>query len=243
MTWGKKQESVVLEAFGEETGREVQADPQWSLRQSTEHPVLQATLDAQMMVGGQPGVVEVKVTRHGEEVLEDQSPLLRAWKVQVQHQLAVTGYELGSLAVLCRGTDFRWLDVPRNDYFIDFLTRRLEQMWEYVVKKELPDADGSEATAAAMARVFAHDDGCEVALGLEEEARFNAWLEAKEAKRMAEEAMRATENHLRRAMGFAAKGVLPGGRVLTLKTTTVEAYTKEVKAYTFRTLRVQKEKS
>lgn len=51
------------------------------------------------------------------------------WYVQMQHYMAVTGWQMWHLAVLIGNRTFLWYDVPRDDAFIAEIIRREEDFW------------------------------------------------------------------------------------------------------------------
>ena len=123
MAWGRKLEPLVAAQYAEETGRRVVDPGPFTIHQSraAETPWLMATLDRVIVDDARgPGVLEIKTTHaaHREQWAEE-PPL--PFLVQVMHQMAVTGYTWGSLAVLIGGQEFLWVDVPRNEEFIQLL--------------------------------------------------------------------------------------------------------------------------
>jgi predicted phage-related endonuclease len=79
---------------------------------------------------------------------------------QVQHELAVVGYEAASVPVLFGFNEFAIYDVPRDSEFIDKLIAAEEEFWTlYVETGEPPPVDGSESARRFMQRRWPKDDG------------------------------------------------------------------------------------
>lgn len=235
MEWGKRLEPVVAEKYREATGR-VLIDPgRTTLLKSIAHPWMLATLDR--IIAGDPrgrGVLEIKTTdwRMAEEWAQG-VPL--PYQIQVQHQLAVTGYGWASVAVLIGGNRFGWVDVPRDDAFIALLLRRTGEFWQHVVTGREPDIDAHARTAEAIKALHPKDNGTTIRLD-DEFTRIDAEREAlaEEIKRL-EKQKDELDNRLKAAIGDATFAELPTGVSFSLKTIERKEYM--AKASTFRQLR------
>ena len=58
------------------------------------------------------------------------------WYCQMQHYMAVTGWEMWHLAVLIGNRRFLWYDVPRDDAWIDEMIRQEAEFWKHVERRE-----------------------------------------------------------------------------------------------------------
>lgn len=58
------------------------------------------------------------------------------WYCQVQHYMAVTGWELWHIAVLIGNRKFLWYDVPRDDAWIAEMIEQERAFWDCVVNRE-----------------------------------------------------------------------------------------------------------
>lgn len=210
--WGLILEPVIASEYTEQTGRELIDHGRYDLRRSTTCAVMTCTLDREIVAIDErgPGCLEIKTTSaYGADEWSDDPPL--AYQVQVQHQMAVTGWRWGSMAVLIGGQEFRWCDVPRNDEFIELLTRKCVEFWRLVESKTPPPLDGTASTSDALRRMFPDDTGDAVALPGDA-------IEWDETIKLANEQIAAAtarkkeaQNRLIAAIGSAAYGVLPDG--------------------------------
>ena len=58
------------------------------------------------------------------------------WYCQVQHYMAVTGWEMWHLGVFIGNREFMHYDIPRDQAWIDEMIRQEAEFWEHVVKRE-----------------------------------------------------------------------------------------------------------
>ena len=271
LEWGLALEAPIAARYMRETGRVLAPPEPYTIRQSSAHPFMLATLDRVVLsrtdtepVCGEcdgrgyyfdapanvldgrayevrcdacagPGVLEIKTTSHFRaDEWTDEPPL--AYQVQVQHQLAVTGYTWASLAVLVGGNRFFWMDVERDDRFIDALIAREREFWTRVENQDPPEPDGSEACRQLLAELYKHPvAGKVVAL----DGAAMAWdlvrREAAASIEVLETNKREAENRLKAALGDAEWGLLPDGTRYSYREQHRKSYV--VPEATFRVLR------
>jgi putative phage-type endonuclease len=234
--WGQRLEAVILDAFAEETGRRIEHGGQ--LLRSREWPWMLATLDAEQVCPKRatPGTVEAKNTRYlaGEW---DDGEIPRRIMIQMQQQLAVTGRDWGSVAVLRYGSDFQWRDVERDDAFIrEVLVPAGEEFWRRVTERRPCPPDGTESARAAIRRLYPDPvEGKSVDLG-GELIPFDAELQMLKADRATmDKRIAQIEDSIKMAIGDAEVGHLLNGTSYTYQSQSRAEYT--VKATTYRVLR------
>lgn len=228
-------EPIVGVLFERRTERELKPWPQDTV---VRHPFLDwmlATPDFEQVCPKRgPGLLEAKTTSAYKSGDWDEAPPLWA-QIQLQHALAVTGKEWGSLAVLIGGQRFRWFDCERNDRFVGALMERLEEFWAMVQSRTPPEVDGSLVTAKALARLYPGENGLAVQLPEESDAWDRERLSIAEEIKRLEARKTELENKFRAAIGDASFGVLPTGKQYSLHMQTRKAH--EVKESSFRVLR------
>ena len=208
--WGHRCEPFVLEDFVEETGREVKLHGE--LLRSRERPWQMATLDAVQfdIAGGHdgPGVLEIKSTTVGDN-WADGIPLEH--QIQVQHQLAVTGWQWASIAVIVfqYGYHFYWQDIERDENLIRLISETEEEFWfEHVQKGVPPPVDGFASTTEALKKLYPTDNGETITLPFDlnddDLERVNLESELKDLK--AKKTL--IDNRIKAALGEATNGVL-----------------------------------
>lgn len=229
--WGTKIEPLVLARFAEETNRKTARAG--VLLRSTKHPFMLATLDGTQVQERGVGSVEVKCTALEDRWDEGIPPYVVA---QAQHQLAVTGYEFGSIAVLFKGRAFYFVDFERDEDVIAELVRSEQEFWNRIVDLDPPPAVGTEEDRRIIAKLFPKDvDPKPVILSGEYLNHDERLQELKEQKKSIEHNILAYENELRMAIGEHVEAVLPNGVRYTNRSQHRESYT--VKASDFRVLR------
>jgi putative phage-type endonuclease len=144
--FGNHNESLVLDEFTRETGRQVS-----SCQEHFRHPeftFIGATVD-----GISDGaVVEAKTTSVGFDTLPDHI------EVQVQEQLACAGLQLAFVPVLMRGRDFKIFEVKADADLQEMILERMARLWLRVQEGDPPPA----MSPGDLKRLFPQDKGSEM---------------------------------------------------------------------------------
>lgn len=159
--WGSRLEPVIIDAFAAESGYTVER-PGLTICRHPDHPFIAATLDARAVSpAGDKSVVEAKATdsfyQYRERVwgptMTDHCP--EWYLIQVTQQLEVVkheGYDLGWLAVLIGGNDFRRYPIPYDRELAEMLVERLVEFWRLVERREPPPFDYADKGALDLQR-------------------------------------------------------------------------------------------
>ena len=206
--WGTQLEDLVAKEFTKRTGKEVRRR---GLMQHDEFPFLLASVD-RMIVGENAGL-EVKTASSGKEWEDDNLP--DAYYIQCQHYMMVTGCEKWYIAALIGGNHFVWKEIPRNEDDIKALIEAEKEFWRKVEAKEMPDVDGTESCAHALAEKFA-GGGPAIELPQAAEEILKELDEAEELGKAIDEKITAYKNALRLMLGDAEAGTI-GERRITWK--------------------------
>lgn len=158
------------------------------------------------------------------------------YQIQLQIQMACTGATWGCLAGMFPGYQLAWVDIERDDDFLEAAYPILERFWKRVQDRDQPPVD-SHRDLEVIKRLHPAESGETVALDAEWMNVANDWERAKEAEKLAKNEKKEIEARIRAEMGDATFGALHDGTSLTLKTTNRKARTTTVAASTFRTLR------
>lgn len=135
MLWGRVLEPVIRQQYAERTGRTVRLPE--GIIAHPEHAFMLANVDG---VTDCRRVVEIKTARSGKEWGANGSDeVLQEYLLQVQHYMAVTGFEVADIAVLIGGSDFRIYEVPADKELQNYLISAEEEFWERVVNRTPPD--------------------------------------------------------------------------------------------------------
>lgn len=230
MRLGQRLEPVVADCYAEETGRSLVVPPSHTLFVSSTRPWQATSLDR--LIEPHPdtgrlswGVLEIKTTsafKAGD--WENGVPL--HYMAQVQHELAVMGYEWASVAVLIGGQKFLWLDVERDDDFIARLIEAEAEFYNRLIAQDPPPVDGSDAAREALAALYRREQaGVTVALPPDADD-LDLRLQAcqREIKRQ-QELAQLYQNQIKALIGTAEVGTLPNGVSYQWKTVAKKSYT------------------
>jgi putative phage-type endonuclease len=136
MAWGKHLEPAIAAAYADETGRKLRRVNR--LLRHRELDWMLASLDR--VVVGERRLVEIKTARFASEQWgqagTDEVP--DHYRLQVIHQLGVTGYEVADIVVLFAGSDLRIYTVPRDEELLTDLVGLEGAFWAAVKAKSLP---------------------------------------------------------------------------------------------------------
>jgi putative phage-type endonuclease len=157
MVWGRRLEAAVAEHYAAENGVVlVKPSVMW---RSREYPVAQANPDRIVLTGqtAPHPILEIKTSRVDDEWADDAPPA--RVRVQVQHQLGVTGAPWADVAVLLHGRTYRQFRVARDDAAIAWLFEFEASWWRtYVTTGAMPPVDGHPSTTDALRDLYAEVD-------------------------------------------------------------------------------------
>ncbi len=218
MYWGQVHEPNIVREFGIRTGRRVNHLARKVLLRSKRWPFMQTTLDAEQWPEElHPWMPLEAKNSTSSDIWGDGLPA--SVDIQVQHQLAVTGKPMGSVAVHLFGCQFKWCDVTRRDDFIEnLLVPACRDLMERVKDGgPPPDVDGHPKTAPALAKIFGNPIFEKVILDGSFTDISNELQMLKKAKNANEYRIDELGNKIRLAIGDAAYGALQNGDGYTWK--------------------------
>lgn len=159
MRQGRDMEAYVASRFEEETGYKVRRAN--AIFQNEEHPFMLADFD-RLIVGlpnGEKAGLECKTVSpySADKWAEGNIPL--HYQMQVQHYLAVSGYDCWYVAALIFGREFIIRKIERDEELIQNLITIEERFWnENVLARVMPDPDGSRDCAEQIAKLYFKSD-------------------------------------------------------------------------------------
>ena len=202
--WGLLLEPVICEELNRVLpDRRVDMATQYSIHRSKERKHVYFSPDA-FTDRGEP--CQLKTAHFAQaKIWRNKVPV--SYMCQMQQEIYVSGTDHGYIAVLKDGYEFAWHKVDRNDRFIERMLAKIDFFWnEYVLKRQAPPLDYSEATTTALRRLYPRDDDTVIELS-EEMSRWTQERDAISAE-MSVKARRVDEidNHIRAHIGFASYG-------------------------------------
>lgn len=155
MRQGRDLEEYVAQRFMEETGLKVRRAN--AIYQSSEHPWMLADYD-RLIIGQKAGLECKTVSPYSSDKWADgQIPL--HYQLQVQHYLAVSGYDCWYIAAIIFGREFVIRKIERDEELIQYLIRIEKRFWhENVLARIMPDPDGSDNCSEAIAKLYSKSD-------------------------------------------------------------------------------------
>lgn len=224
--WGNRLEAAVADAFREEFGAAFKPLDPFTIYRRADVP-MHATPDR--IVAGDAGeaaaIVECKTAgaekakRWGESGDESGVPL--KYQIQVQHQLAVLGLKVAYVAVLIGGNDFRHYRIEANADFERALVRRVREFWRAVDNREAPEPGPLDLDVVRSLYRNAKV-GSSVRLDTPDaDALLDQYERAKAAAKQAEAEAASAQSSLMAMLGEHEEGVLPSGRTVLWRATTI----------------------
>ncbi len=150
--WGTLLESLVRDEFTKRTGIKVSQVKQ--MLQHEKYPFMLANLDGICEDHDHGKCIFEAKTASAYKSSEWENTIPDEYMIQVQHYMAVTGYNGTYIAVLIGGNTFKWRFIERDEEFISMLVKLEADFWEHVQSKTPPPLDGSDASAKFLSERF-----------------------------------------------------------------------------------------
>lgn len=164
--------------------------------------------------GAEFGVLEVKNADwliHKRQWGDEPPPHIL---LQLQTQLACTGYEWGAIACLVGGNELHVYQYGRRPKIIAEIERRVTEFWQSIDEGREPPIDNTESTARAVASLYPHDDGDDEPADLRGDNQLPelcaALLWATDARRDAEKKERAAKSAILAKVGDHRRAMCEG---------------------------------
>jgi putative phage-type endonuclease len=144
--WGNRLEPIIADAYEEKTGERLQKVNKTLYHKK--HNFILCHLDRKVV--GKQKIVEIKTSspfnNDWGKIGTDFVPISYIW--QIQHQLAITGYEFADLAVFRSIHDFRIYEINRDEELIEIMLNKLENFWVNHVLADIAPSLTSKEDAA-----------------------------------------------------------------------------------------------
>ena len=186
----------------EETGKRVYRLP--AMLYHPKYPFAHADVDR--MVMGENAGLECKTTFSLDLKQFNGVEFPVQYYAQCVHYLAVTGADRWYLAVLAYGRGFFTFVLERDQAEIDALMAAEADFWKLVEQDTPPDADGSEATSAALREVYPISEQTTADL-FGRDTVLREYMRLKEDKKVLDTRIGEIENTIKADMGEAESGL------------------------------------
>ena len=161
MRQGREMEEYVARRFTEETGKKVRRAN--AMFCDEKNPFMLADVD-RMVVGENAGL-ECKTASPfmAEYWSGDKIPL--SYQMQCYHYMSICNADAWYVAVLIYGREFKVYKLERDEEIISNLIQLEKNFWEeHVLKRVLPDPDGSKLADSVIAEYFKESTGAVIPL-------------------------------------------------------------------------------
>lgn len=155
MRQGRDLEEYVAQRFTEETGLKVRRAN--AIYQSEEHPILLADFD-RIIVGQKAGLECKTVSPYSADQWKN-GKIPPHYLAQVNHYLAVSGFDCWYIAALIFGQELIIHKILRDEAVIQGLIKAEEAFWaEYVAAGVTPMPSGSKGDTAELSRLYGQSE-------------------------------------------------------------------------------------
>ncbi len=191
--FGNVLEQVVADEFQRVTGKRVQKYNK--LITHPQHEFMIGNIDRKIV--GEKAFLECKTTSaFNAKEWEDAIP--EYYQAQVQHYLAILGYEKCYVAVLIGGNQFKYYEVQRDEAFIEQLINAERDFWENnVLKLTPPEIDGHDFTTNFLKEKYSNTFSTTITLETSFNEKLTKLKEIKGAIKTLNEEVTLIENEIR----------------------------------------------
>jgi putative phage-type endonuclease len=148
MAWGRALEPAIRQHYANVTTRQVKLVDKILVH--PQYPFMLANVDG---IASDSRVLEIKTSRTAQGWGDaDTDEIPQQYLLQVQHYMAVTGFEVADVAVLIGGSDFRCYEIPADKELQAMMIEAEAKFWQCIL-----DATPPEATSYAdLIQKFGH---------------------------------------------------------------------------------------
>lgn len=228
--WGTIMEDIIAREFQLRTGLKVQRRN--AILRHPEYPWMIANLDRVILDKEHGrGVLECKTASEWLRNEWEGDKVPDVYIVQVQHYLAVTGYQYAYIAALIGGNRFIYKEIKRDEEVINYLIKIERDFWKLVESRIPPEMDGSEASSKLLNMLYPEvEQGTKILLPTEAEDLIAEYEQARAEEQAAAERKEAAANKLKAMLGTNEVGVVGDRKVIWKTVTSNRLDTKALKA-------------
>ena len=198
MKQGRDLEEYVAQRFCETTGKKVRRAN--AIFSNDEHPWMLADFD-RLVVGERAGLECKTVSAYSADKWKNGAIPLH-YQLQIQHYLAVSGYDAWYIAALIFGKEFIVHKIERDEELIQSLITIEKRFWEQnVLAGIMPDPDGSKTADEVLAKYFQQKEGISVLLPDYMETQLNRRKELVELIEKLETEKKTIEQGVKKYLG------------------------------------------
>jgi len=149
--WGNVMEPIIRDEFTLRTNLNVRLVP--SILKHPVHSFMLANLDGVIDDVCGECIFEAKTASiYKQEQWETSIP--EEYMLQIQHYMAVTGFQKAFIAVLLGGNQFKYKVIESDNEIIEMIVKLEKHFWNCVTTNTPPEMDGTEASSTLLARLY-----------------------------------------------------------------------------------------
>lgn len=231
LKWGSYLEDPICDAYSDKTGYKLIRQNQ--MLRSEKNPFMIANLDRRIVGEDRRIGFEAKSDAFGYGWGPDGSDEIPPYiMVQVQHYLAVTGWDEFHLGCLIGNRDFRTYRImPIEDIMVQLIDAERD-FWDRVQAGVAPEMHYEHrATTALLKQLYPGTNGSVIRLPDIAQAYADAMKDASDQRKMFDDVVQGCKNRIAMLLGEASAGVLPDGSCFTRKEVKRASYTVEESSY------------
>jgi predicted phage-related endonuclease len=176
--------------------------------QHDDYPFMMANIDREVV--GEKAILECKTTSayNAKEWEGDEVPA--SYLIQINHYMAVMGYEKCYIACLIGGNKFVFKEINRDEELINLIIEAEKNFWEFHVQGNHPPAlDGSSAAEKYIKERYEKaEKGKVIDLKAEHKDNIESYLQLKEQKALVETDLKRIENLIKNDLEDAESGMV-----------------------------------
>lgn len=220
--WGTALEAIIADEFKTQTGFHVQRRN--AILSQADRPWMIANVDRLIRADqGEWGILEVKTANQFKAGEWDSDTAPDAYVIQLQHYLAVTGYQYGYLAVLIGGQRYRHIRVERDQDLIDSMIQIEFDFWQGVQNGTPPGWSGMDCDQELLDRMYPTSRPQAIELPPTVEKFIGEYEQAKADEKDAETRKNAAEANIKLFLGDNEVGIY-GDRKVSWKTVSASRF-------------------
>lgn len=160
--WGHRLEPTVRSKF-KDNHPELTIKRSFIMWQHQDYPFMLANVDGIVYDAEKGwGVLEIKTSSEWRKDEWSESEVPEEYLIQMQHYLAVMGFDYGYFAVLIGGNKYREFYIERDEELVESLIQIESNFWNgHVLNQEPPEPDGSTSSAEVLNRLYPSEDAYE----------------------------------------------------------------------------------
>jgi putative phage-type endonuclease len=228
--FGTLLEPIVREEFTRRSGLRVD-----TINSILKHPVFDfmlANVDGIVIdENNNKAIFEAKTASVFKSEQWEDNKIPEEYMLQIQHYMAVTGFNKTYIACLLGGNKFIYKVIERDDELIDMIIQLEFNFWECVKNNVPPKIDGSESCSDLMSRLYPNaNKDSSIILPDEAQLLVEQYNSSKEQEKQFSERKEEAANILKQMLGENEVGVINDTKISWKNVTTDRLDTKKLKS-------------